>query len=236
MDWKTIRQRIPNCRTDEALAGLFNEVLGPSAAWVPAYKDWLVRWNFHLGQSDLDAARFKPANVDTFLQDSVFPAPDDPEAKAVLEAIRRDFHLVPRDGVGKTTAETIGVIRQAVRELAIRRAAAARHQPGVDSAGDAYREGFAASPRLMLAKLCGLLGKLSEKMNVAGDCFCGQSGQPEFESFETGWRFHPDVLKVLEVFVNDFQGKDDGKATAEQQTTEANPPGPWVQPGSPAGD
>lgn len=201
--WPLIRRRLATIKPGE-IAQLFADVMG-DGPWLITYSDWLRRWGFdgdcgseHVdGWSD-DAVR--TSNIEAFLRDAMTPGPSDAESLAILTAIRSEYLLRPRDGTGRTSAEVLGLIRQAIREHAIQRAAAARHQ-GRDGEA-AFRGGMLPSADAAIVALCCLTSRLSERLAVPGDCFCGRhekaQSEPSFDAFETGFRFSPDIITTLE--------------------------------------
>ena len=227
MDWKLLHRRIFDTRLDEsAIGSIFNDVIGGRTDWVIFYRDWLRRWNL---TEDRDFVR--PANVYAFIRDSLIESPADPEVTAILEAIRKDFIIVPRDGVGRTSAEIIGEIRQAIREYAIQRAELARHS-GKDWE-TVLRSGFEPSANAVITRLCVLVAKLSAAAGIICDCFCGHEKKPSSGrvaiTFETGFRFDPALFARLEELIDSVKGQDDNEKEGDEKTTSESRPVGWFQ-------
>ncbi|CAB4144367.1 hypothetical protein UFOVP466_36 [uncultured Caudovirales phage] len=194
LTWDEIRARNTGKRTEADVARLLSDALGAGPDWLVVYRDWLGRWDLSLDIS--------PANVMAFLRDSIEPSVSDPEAAAILATMRRMCSVRPRSGVGMTTVESLGEIRQTIREFGLRRATEMRHRA---KPGDADK--IPEVPAEMVERLCGILTRLAARIDGAEcDCFCGRcpitaSGTP-VASFRHQYRVSPVVLLALENFVN----------------------------------
>jgi len=193
LTWDEIRARNTGRRTEEDVAALLSDALGAGPDWMIVYRDWLGRWDLPLNLA--------PANVMAFLRDSIEPTVADPEAAAILATMRRLCSVRPRSGVGLTAVESLGEIRQTIREYGLRRADEMRHKPG----GEVTRTIETAAD--MVERLCSIVAKMAAAIPGAEcDCFCGRcrksrSATP-VASFRHRYRVTPVLLELLDDFVN----------------------------------
>ena len=146
--------------------------------------------------------RTLPSHTDAVYGAAV-TACSDPEAAAILVAIREKCHVVPRSGVGLTAVESLGEIRQTIRVYADKRAAEVRHRA---KPGDMAEPETAEDMRRLL---CSLVTRLADKMGGHVDCFCGRcpvASETVLASFRDRYQVTPGVLVVLAAFVESYSG------------------------------
>jgi len=195
LTWDEIRARCARLRVEDVPA-LLSDALGKGPDWNIVFRDWVARWEI-----EGDGRGPLGANVLAFLRDSIEPTVSDPEAVAILATMRRLCIVRPRSGVGMTTAESLGEIRQTIREYGLRRADEMRHRPG----GEGTRTIETAAD--MVERLCSIVAKMAAAIPGAEcDCFCGRcrksrSATP-VASFRHRYRVTPVLLELLDDFVN----------------------------------
>ena len=195
LTWDEIRSRCSTIKIED-VPQLLSDALGDGPDWMVVFRDWVSRW-------DVDGTRsLIGANVLAFLRDSLEPTVADPEAAAILTTLRRLCVVRPRSGVGLTAVESLGEIRQTIREFGIRRADELRHKA---EPGDAGKPIETAAD--MVERLCGIIAQIAARVpGMECDCFCGRCritrSETPVASFRHQFRVTPVLLRLFDDLVN----------------------------------